>query len=56
MHRAAAERLNVRAGFIHLPYLHEQVLEKRFDFPSFARETIVESVRLAIEVSLRDAV
>lgn len=52
MHNIATEDLPILAGFIHLPYLHDQVLEKRYDFPSFSRGTIVEGVRLAIEVSL----
>jgi pyroglutamyl-peptidase len=55
MHLIATEDLKARAGFIHLPYLHDQVLEKRLDFPSFSRETLIESVRLAIEVSLRSS-
>ena len=53
MHFIATRELPARAGFIHLPYMHDQVLEKRFDFPSLSRETIIESVRLAIEVSLK---
>lgn len=55
MHEIATANLPALAGFIHLPYLHDQVLEKRFDFPSFSRETIVEGVRLAVEVSLAHA-
>jgi pyroglutamyl-peptidase len=46
------EGLPVTAGFIHLPYLHEQVTDKDPDAPSLSRESIVEAVRLAIEVSL----
>jgi len=52
MHLISSEGLPTIAGFIHLPYLHEQVIDKPRDFPSLSRETIVEAVRLAIEASL----
>ena len=52
MHLIASERLPTVAGFIHLPYLHQQALERYPDVPSLARETVVEAVRLAIEVTL----
>jgi pyroglutamyl-peptidase len=55
MHEIATANLAALAGFIHLPYLHDQVLEKRHEFPSFSRETIVEGARLAVEVSLAHA-
>jgi pyroglutamyl-peptidase len=52
MHYIAEESLPVRAGFIHLPYMHEQMIEKRYDFPSLARETLIEAVRIVLEVSI----
>lgn len=52
MHLIATERLPTTGGFIHLPYLHEQALTKYPDVPSLARETIVEAVRLALDVTL----
>ncbi|HJQ26046.1 MAG TPA: pyroglutamyl-peptidase I [Blastocatellia bacterium] len=52
MHAIAVEQLPTVAGFIHLPYMHEQALDKHPEVPSLARETIVEGVRLAIEVTL----
>ena len=52
MHHIAAQQLLTIAGFIHVPYQHEQVLSRYPDVPSMSRETIVEGVRLAIEVSL----
>ena len=52
MHAICIENLPTRAGFIHLPYLHEQAVNKYPDVPSLSRESIVEAVRLAIEVSL----
>jgi pyroglutamyl-peptidase len=53
MHLIAIEGLPTRAGFIHVPYLHEQVLDKKIDQPSMSRETIIEAARLAIEVALQ---
>lgn len=55
MHLIATEELPTTAGFIHVPYMHEQTLGRYPDAPSFSRETIVEGVRLAIETSLDQA-
>lgn len=52
MHSISAESLPTRAGFIHLPYLHSQSIDKHPDVPSLSLESMVEAVRLAIEVSL----
>lgn len=52
MNFISGERLPAIAGFIHLPYLHDQVTNKDADVPSLSRDSIVEAVRLAIEVSL----
>ncbi|MEW6210464.1 MAG: pyroglutamyl-peptidase I [Acidobacteriota bacterium] len=52
MHCIAKEKLPTKAGFIHLPRLHEQVIGKRGNNPSLARETIIEAVRLSVEVTL----
>ena len=52
MHAISVEGLPIKAGFIHLPYLHDQAINKYPDVPSLSRESIVEAVRLAIEVSL----
>lgn len=51
MHHISMEGLPIIAGFIHLPYMYEQVLTRR-DVPGMSRETLVEGVRLAIEVAL----
>ena len=55
MHFIATEELPITAGFIHVPYMHEQALGRYPDVPSLSRETIVEAVRLAIEVTLDQA-
>ena len=52
MHAINAEGWTTRAGFIHLPYLHDQAMNKYPEVPSLSRESIVEAVRLAIEVSV----
>jgi pyroglutamyl-peptidase len=52
MHAISTEGLHAIAGFMHLPYLHEQAINKNPDVPSLSRESIVEAVRLAIEVSI----
>ncbi|HZM89110.1 MAG TPA: pyroglutamyl-peptidase I [Blastocatellia bacterium] len=52
MHAISIGALPIKAGFIHLPYLHDQAINKYPDVPSLSRESIVEAVRLAIEVSL----
>lgn len=52
MHLISTEQLPLRAGFIHLPYLHDQAIDKHPDAPSLSLESIVEAVRLTIEVSL----
>jgi pyroglutamyl-peptidase len=51
MHFITVERLPIKAGFIHLPYMHEQTVGKRLDFPSLSRPTLIEAIRLAIEVT-----
>jgi pyroglutamyl-peptidase len=53
MHCIAVERLPIQAGFVHVPYLHEQTVDKSLDFPSMSRETIIEAVRIAIEAAIR---
>ena len=54
MHWLAVEQLPIYAGFMHLPYLHEQTVTKLFDFPSLSSATMLEAVRIAIEVSLQE--
>ena len=52
MHHLSVQDRKIPAGFIHLPYLHEQILEKLVDFPSLSKDTLVEAANLAIAVSL----
>jgi pyroglutamyl-peptidase len=52
MHAITVEGLGAKAGFMHLPYFHDQAMNKYPDVPSLSRESIIEAVRLAIEVSV----
>jgi pyroglutamyl-peptidase len=54
MHCIAMEDLRTQAGFIHVPYLHEQIVDKPLESPSMSRDTILEAVRIGIEVSFRE--
>ena len=52
MHELAINEQAISAGFMHLPYLHEQAVEPRLDRPSLSRLTLIEVVRLALDVCL----
>lgn len=54
-HYLASSGRSMPSGFIHLPYLPDQALNKRPDTPSMALETQVLGVRTAIEF-IRDLV
>ncbi len=47
-HIKATEYPNMRTGFIHIPFLPEQVIDKK-NMPSMALDTIVKGLELAIE-------
>ena len=49
MHRIDRTSANIRGGFIHIPYLPEQTVDKHE--PSLSLETIVEGLRIAAVVS-----
>jgi len=52
MHAIASHDKSIRAGFVHVPYLEEQVAELATETPSFSRETMMQAVQLVIEVCL----
>ncbi len=54
MHLLATERPGTLGGFVHLPFAHEQVLDRLDEVPSLALETITEAVRTAVLVSVRE--
>ncbi|MEO2151464.1 MAG: pyroglutamyl-peptidase I [Thermococcus sp.] len=47
LHTIAVSGMETKAGFIHVPFSHEQALEK--PRPSMAQETINEAIRKALE-------
>lgn len=52
MHLIATERHELRGGFVHVPYMHEQVLNRLDPQPSLSIETITNAVRIVIETSV----
>ena len=54
MHLIATREPHLRGGFVHVPYVHEQVLG-RFDAPpSLSLASVAEALRLVVEVSARE--
>jgi len=56
MHKIHSERLNIPAGFIHVPSLPSQAAQfqkrKRQKIPSMNLETIVEAIEVSIKTIL----
>ncbi|NJE02057.1 pyroglutamyl-peptidase I [Thermococcus sp. JdF3] len=50
LHTIAVAGMETRAGFIHVPFIHEQALEK--PRPSMALETITRAFEVAVRTSL----
>ena len=48
-----AKQKNIKSGFIHIPFLPEQVLGKN-NLPSMSLETILRAITIAIEIILKD--
>lgn len=48
LHHIATEGLPVRAGFIHVPMLPEQVVGRTWSTPSMSLETMIAGVRAAL--------
>lgn len=55
MHLIATEQPELRGGFVHVPYMHEQVLHRVDAQPSLSIEQITEAVRIAVQTSAADA-
>ncbi|WP_297510192.1 pyroglutamyl-peptidase I [Thermococcus sp.] len=51
LHTIAVAGMETRAGFIHVPYSHEQALDK--PKPSMALETIEKAVEVAVRTSIK---
>jgi pyroglutamyl-peptidase len=52
LHHIAVNRQVMRAGFIHVPALPEQIVNERHGLPSMSLETMVVGVRAAIQAML----
>jgi pyroglutamyl-peptidase len=52
LHHITTFNLHVKAGFIHVPFLHEQVLNQKFF--SMSLEDITKAVSLSIEATLKE--
>ena len=50
MHHLAQGQHNIRAGFIHLPYLHEQVIAQPPGTPSMSLQVIIAAAEQMIKV------
>ncbi|WP_297476698.1 pyroglutamyl-peptidase I [Thermococcus sp.] len=51
LHTIALEGMETRAGFVHVPFSHEQALDK--PRPSMAQETINRAVEVAVRTSIK---
>ncbi|NLY53765.1 MAG: pyroglutamyl-peptidase I [Firmicutes bacterium] len=49
-HHIVSHGLNIKSGFIHIPYLPEQVINKPTNTPSMPLETIVAGLKECIKV------
>lgn len=54
LYHIAKEFPGMKGGFVHVPFLHEQVLERR-DVPSFSKEDIVKGLEAAIAAIAENA-
>lgn len=48
LYKIHKENLNMKAGFIHVPYLPEQIIDKP-DIPSMSLDNIVKTIEVAIK-------
>lgn len=53
MHHVATSGRNVKAGFIHVPFLPEQAEGRADAPPSMALDEIVAGIRIAVELAVR---
>lgn len=54
LHMAAEKYQNIRAGFIHVPFAAEQAVEKPNGTPFMSLEMIAESLKYAIEATVKN--
>ncbi len=52
MHLVATERPGLVAGFVHVPYVHDQVLERADDVPSLSIESITRALEVVVATTV----
>ena len=52
MHHIATDRPQVVGGFVHVPYVHEQVLGRLDPKPSLSLEQVTEAVRITVRTAV----
>jgi len=53
MHLIATTRPQLVGGFVHVPYMHQQVVDRADAQPSLSIATITDAIAIAIETSVR---
>lgn len=52
MHLVATERPGMRAGFVHVPYSHDQVVDRAGAVPSLALDSITDALGVVVATTL----
>jgi pyroglutamyl-peptidase len=52
MHHIETERPDLQGGFVHVPYCHEQVVDRLDPKPSLSLDQITEALRITVETSV----
>jgi len=52
MHHIATERPSLVGGFVHVPYVHEQVINRLDPRPSLSLDMITQALRITVETSV----
>jgi pyroglutamyl-peptidase len=54
MHHLHSQKLNIPAGFIHLPALPQQAAQMKGSIPSMSLETMIKGIRIALNVLIKE--
>ena len=52
MHLIGTERPDIVGGFVHVPYVHDQVARRHDAQPSLSLDTIVEALRITVDTTV----
>jgi pyroglutamyl-peptidase len=55
MHHIATERPDLVGGFVHVPYIHEQVLGRLDPQPSLSLDMVTEALRVVVRTAVASA-